>query len=50
MLYYTHRDKEKEIKKMTYEEMMKMVEELRKQGKEPHGELREALIDYQVNH
>ena len=35
---------------MTYEEMMKMVEELRKQGKQPHGELREMLIDYQLTH
>lgn len=35
---------------ITYEEMMKNVEELRKQGKEPHGVLRELLIEYQLTH
>lgn len=33
---------------MTYSEMLKKVEELKKQGKEPHGILREMLINHQI--
>lgn len=34
---------------MKYEELMKKVEELKANGKEPHGVLREMLINYQLN-
>ena len=34
---------------MTINEMLKKVEDLKAQGKEPRGELREMLIDYQLN-
>lgn len=30
--------------------ILAMVEELRKQGKNPHGDLRDALIEIQLNH
>ena len=35
---------------MTYEQLMQKVADLKAQGKEPHGELREMLIDYQLTH
>ena len=47
--YNTIRKRKGDKKMITYEEMMKNVEELRKQGKEPHGVLREMLIEYQLN-
>ena len=34
---------------MTIEQMLAKVAELKAQGKQPHGELREMLIDYQLN-
>jgi hypothetical protein len=34
---------------MTYTELLKIVETLKAQGKEPHGLLREMLINYQLN-
>lgn len=34
---------------MKYEELMKKFEELKANGKEPHGFLREMLINYQLN-
>ena len=34
---------------MTKIELLKKVEELKKQGKNPHGELRELLIDLQLD-
>ena len=34
---------------MTKTELMKKVEELKKQGKNPHGLLRDLLIDLQLN-
>ena len=34
---------------MTTNEILKMVEELKKQGKNPHGLLRDLLIDLQLN-
>lgn len=33
---------------MTYEELLKMVAELRAQGKNPHGLLMDMLIDAQL--
>ena len=33
---------------MKYEELMKKVADLKAQGKEPHGMLRELLIEYQL--
>lgn len=30
--------------------ILKLVEDLRKQGKTPRGDLREALIEIQLNH
>lgn len=34
---------------MTKTELLKKVEELKKQGKNPHGYLRELLIEMQLN-
>lgn len=34
---------------MTKAELIKMAEELKKQGKEPHGYLRDLLIERQLN-
>ena len=34
---------------MTKTELMKKVEELKKQGKNPHGLLRDMLIDLQLD-
>ena len=34
---------------MTKAEVMKKVEELKKQGKQPHGYLRDLLIEYQLS-
>ena len=34
---------------MTKTELMKKVEELKKQGKNPHGLLRDLLIDLQLD-
>ncbi len=34
---------------MTKAELMKKVEELKKQGKNPHGLLRDMLIDLQLD-
>jgi molybdopterin synthase catalytic subunit len=47
------KEKEKEIKKMTnteYKEMLKRkLEELQKQGKNPHGLMRDLLIDLELD-
>ena len=41
--------KRKEVKKMTKTELIKMVEKLKKQGNDPHGYLRELLIEMQLD-
>ena len=53
ILCYTIITKGKEIKKMTHEEfknwLKQRAEELKKQGKNPHGLMRDLLIDMMID-